>query len=126
SAFAHEQQQYQSAGFDDVMTKPLRCERVYLCIAALLGVEFVDEKSEDRDAVSCDAHAGDLSVEMRARLLEAAEICNVTVLKKLVSEIEQIGPQATPIVEHLRGCLQLYDLQSIARFAAAGSEVVQA
>ena len=40
SAFTHEQEGYRAAGFEDIVSKPIPCERVYDCLAALLGVKF--------------------------------------------------------------------------------------
>ena len=117
---AHEQLQYQAAGFDDVITKPLRCERVYLSLSSLLGVRFEQASPMDSDVSEPDATS--LPAEIRDRLISAAEICDVTAIKTTLAHIERLGPEARPIVDHLRRCLHTYNFKAIASFLETAVE----
>ncbi|HVT87646.1 MAG TPA: CHASE domain-containing protein [Tepidisphaeraceae bacterium] len=115
SALSHEQRSYQAAGFDDVIAKPLRCERVYLSISTLLGVRFEHAQRPETPESAQDCS---LPANLRSRLREAAEICNITDLKRIVAEIEWLGPATKRLAEQLRGCVHRYDLPAISRLAA--------
>jgi PAS domain S-box-containing protein len=120
SALEHEQKRYQAVGFDDVITKPLRLQRLCLSISTLLGVAFERPKSVAQDQ---PVHCGIILPEqLRGRLLEAAAIYSVTELKHLVDEIDLLGPSARPMSEHLRSCIRRYDLPAVTRFVARISE----
>jgi PAS domain S-box-containing protein len=145
SALAHEQRQFRDAGFADVLIKPLKCERVFLSLTTLLGVDF-----EPVDAVASDpagrielglqrqsavlketdmATAGDvevLPVEIRHRLREAAEMYSITGLKEILGEIDRLGPHGVPMATRLRKLMRRYDLESIARFASSCDDVAVA
>jgi PAS domain S-box-containing protein len=115
SAMAHEQARYQAGGFDDVIAKPVRCERVYLSLTSLLHVEFVRQAPDEPDA-AFDLPF-DLPPPIRRRLREAAEIYNVTELKRVIPEIDRIGPHARRLVDRLRTCVARLDMDSIAAMA---------
>jgi CheY-like chemotaxis protein len=116
SALEHEQRRFQAAGFDDVITKPLRLERIGQSLSTLLGVEFNRHPSPPDSFDRCADDIG-LPDVLRARLLEAAAIHNVTDLKQVADDIERLGPQGRGISEHLRNCIRRYDLAEVAAFA---------
>jgi PAS domain S-box-containing protein len=130
SALAHEQIQFREAGFADVLIKPLRCERVFLSITTLLGVDFQsrgqarDELSDAQTlrsrsvALKQDQNGAVLPDGIRSRLREAAESYSVTSLKEILAEIDRLGPRGAPTATHLRRLMRRYDLESIARYAS--------
>jgi PAS domain S-box-containing protein len=129
SALAHEQIQFRDAGFADVLIKPLRCERVFLSITTLLGVDFqpsvktrvehTDERVTRRigPGSTHDQSGVVLPDGIRVRLREAAESYSVTGLKEILAEIDRLGPGGAPTATHLRRLMRRYDLESIARYA---------
>jgi PAS domain S-box-containing protein len=122
SAFSHEQRRYQSAGFEDVITKPLRCDRVYLSITALLGIDFVQDSIEIPRPTTLDpAH---LPHELRVRLIQAADLCDITAIKKIIAELDQPGRASRPTAETLRRLLQKYDFTAITRLTATAPTVL--
>jgi PAS domain S-box-containing protein len=150
SALSHEQRQFRQAGFADVLIKPLRCERVFLSLTTLLGVDFEpipleavakplelsdrvarrpandterEEKYGSQSALAASG-AAVLPEEIRSRLREAAETYSITGLKEILGEIDRLGPQGAPMAASLRRLMKRYDLQSIARFASHSSEAV--
>jgi CheY-like chemotaxis protein len=148
SALYHEQRRFRDAGFVDVLIKPLRCERVFLTLTALTGVDFepvssaADWKPSDRfdgcangvangpadGTARTQRHAASGSIqpadgnvlpdEIRLRLREAAELYSITGLKEILGEIDRLGPNGAPMAASLRRLMKRYDLQSIARFAS--------
>jgi len=131
AAFLHEQRQLREAGFADVLTKPLQCERVFLSLTTLLGVDFepvnptaiaggVDEKESHQPLPAGEA----LPEEIRLRLRNAAEMYSITGLKEILGEIDRLGPHGAPMAASLRRLMKRYDLKSIARFAAHSSDGV--
>jgi PAS domain S-box-containing protein len=119
AAFAHEQEQYARSGFHDVLTKPIVCERLYECLAALLGVEFdyspqeklaLDDASWREQAVEDAARLPD---DWRARLRRAAELCGVTELRLCADELDRLDPPARHLSHCIRACLHGYDTSPI-------------
>ena len=118
AAFAHEQEQYARSGFNDVLTKPIVCERLYECLTALLGVEFeytapetaFDEAPWREQAVE---DAARLSDDLRARLRRAAELCGVTELRQCAEELDRLDPPARHLSHCIRACLHGYDTSPI-------------
>jgi CheY-like chemotaxis protein len=121
SAFAHQQQHYLAAGFDDVMAKPIRCERVYECLADVLGGERessnLEEQAADRAMIQT------LRPDLRARLATAAELCSITDVKRCMVEIERSGAVPAALVRLLKRLVRTYDLPAVQRLAAAAESV---
>jgi PAS domain S-box-containing protein len=113
SALEHEQRRFHSAGFDDVITKPIRFERICNSLSSLLNIEFQSAASSPEPSAKIEQIG--LPADLRARLLEAAAIHNVTDLKQLADDIERLG--SIGVSEHLRNCIRKYDLAAIATFA---------
>ncbi|MDB5290431.1 MAG: domain S-box [Phycisphaerales bacterium] len=119
SAFDHEQQECRAAGFHDVVAKPIRCERVYLCLSALLGVEF--EYAQEEVVVAPPPpprSARQLPEAVRTRLAAAAEVYSVTELKRCIQDVDGLGPQAQPLSQYLRRCVHDYDMGGILKLLA--------
>jgi PAS domain S-box-containing protein len=68
SALSHEQRKFRESGFADVLIKPLRCERVFLSLSALLRVNFEAvpglgvDGAEFAQQIANDLAVGDLGV----------------------------------------------------------------
>jgi PAS domain S-box-containing protein len=119
SAFLHEQQEYRAAGFQDVIAKPIRCERLYLCVSALLGVEF--EYAQEEILISPTVppkSAEQLPESVRTRLAAAAELYSVTELKRCIADVDLLGPETQPLSQYLRRCVHDYDMGGILKLLA--------
>ncbi|MBV8781813.1 MAG: response regulator, partial [Phycisphaerae bacterium] len=120
AALIHDQDRLRMEGFCDVLIKPLRMERVYLCLTTWLGVEF---ESVDEVGPSEKPHTTPpLPPHLRHRLLSAAESHSVTEVRQTLVAIEQLGEEYASLAVHLRALLGSYDLPSIARFAVTLQE----
>ena len=130
SAFSHEQRQFREAGFADTLIKPLRCERVFLSLTTLLGVDFETVPPLHQTPMTLTSAAAParnvapLPPEIRVRLRQAAEMYSITGLKEILGEIDRLGPHGAPTAARLRGLMKRYDLESIARFATMPADDV--
>jgi PAS domain S-box-containing protein len=114
SVFAHERARYAAAGFDDVIAKPIRCERVYACLEALLG----PDAAGDDDATDAGGDLESLPGHLRRRLASAAELCSITDLKQCVAEIEATAVKAGPLVRKIKRSIAAYDLPAVQKLLA--------
>ena len=94
SALEHERQQYLDMGFERFIEKPFRAERVFGCLAELLGVEFeyAEEQAPEPEALDLGDIA--LSSDLLASLREAAEMANVTELEQMLDDLAAQQPEA--------------------------------
>ena len=121
SAFVHEQERWHSAGFDDVIVKPVLTQRLCLSLGTLAGVEFLHAAIPDQEIgasplVSSEpeeaSHAAiGLPYELRQRMLAAAEVHGVTTLKQCLDQTQQISPAARGLCDRLRRSLHNYDMR---------------
>lgn len=120
AALSHERAECLKAGCDDFVAKPFRAERIYGCLKNLLGTEFLykDETSEAESGESVDLLQLTLPEELAVRLAMAAELHSATVLKGCLAEMEQLGPAAQRLAQHLRTFLASYDMKTIQRVVA--------
>jgi hypothetical protein len=110
----HEIESYHAAGFDDVLSKPVRFERLYECLVKLPGISAVSNIA----ALECSADApfnADLPAELRERFLVAAELYSVTQLRQCIDEAGGTGPASQPLCQLLRRLVNEYDMDGIVR-----------
>ncbi|PTX97244.1 hypothetical protein DB346_19735 [Verrucomicrobia bacterium LW23] len=115
SAFEHERAMYLKAGCDDFIAKPVRAERVFAALADLLGVQFVQRAAEagDGDARTVDLTGVPLPEGLVDRMVVAAELHSMTVLRKCIKEVEALGPDEARLAAHLRDFLSSCDMVAI-------------
>jgi CheY-like chemotaxis protein len=123
SAFTHEQEGYRTAGFEDVVSKPIPGDRLYECLGTLLGVKFnyvadVDTDCSDLAPLSEES----LPTPLRQRLAAAAELYSVTELRQCIDETERLGPQSHRLGMVLRRCVHDYDMAGILRLVRSDGE----
>jgi signal transduction histidine kinase/CheY-like chemotaxis protein len=121
SALEHERERYLKAGCDDFISKPFRVERIYRCLANLLGAKFVFKekpKNQSEPDVSIDLGQLSLSEDLALRLTTAAELHSATVLKSCLQEVEQLGKPGVRLAQHVRQFLASYDMKTIQRIVA--------
>jgi len=118
SALTHQHQQYLNEGFDYFVDKPFRIERIYACLAELLGVEFeYATRASENNASAADDPAvepdiGDLILpgELYEGLLAAIQMHSITQLKGRLAELEQLGETEARLAAHLRYLSQDYNM----------------
>ncbi|MBI2503870.1 MAG: response regulator, partial [Candidatus Latescibacteria bacterium] len=113
STLRHEQQHYLELGFDGFIDKPVRAERVYACLAELLGVEYEYAEEAMAQAEVVDLARIALPEELLAGLREAAGAYNVTQVKEYLDQVEALGSEAARLAAHWRERAQEYDLEAI-------------
>ena len=109
----------QSGEFDDLISKPLRFDRLCMSLAALLGAEFVKIHAPEERSESAPQTTIGLPAELRGRLLEAARLYRVTDLRLALREVDQLGPLTGDLAKFLRRYLHVYDMSGITRLLSA-------
>ena len=114
SALQHEQQHYLDAGFVDFVPKPVETQRIYACLADLLGVTFdYAEAAAEVTEEPVDLKAVALPDGLMARLRQAAEASNVTELESTLDEVAELGPEAARVAARLRELSQDFRMDEI-------------
>ena len=114
SVLEHERREYLKAGFDDFIDKPFAFERLYACMAKLLGVTYtynVAEEVEADDAFDISAYT--LPKDLHERIQNAAEVYSVTELDRYFDELDGLEPEYGRFVAHLRGLRRQHDIEGI-------------
>ncbi len=121
SAFEHERRRCLRAGCDDFLAKPLLASRVYQCLEHLPGVRFeykIGSAPSAPSASPLDLTQIILPEDLALRLTMAAELHSTTVLKSCLAELEQLGAPGQRLAVHLRGFVQSFQMETIAKIVA--------
>jgi hypothetical protein len=95
--------------------------RVYQCLENLLQVDFeykVNPASTAKGASPLDLAQVTLPEDLALRLTMAAELHSTTVLKSCLVELEQLGAPGQRLAVHLRGFVQSFQMETIAKIVA--------
>jgi CheY-like chemotaxis protein len=112
-ALRDERVAYLAAGFDEVISKPIQAQRIYQCLADLLGAELeYAAPVEEDDADLVMPPVPDLLTQ---RLRTAAKLHQITDLKTALRDIEEQVPRSRDFSRRLRRHLQAYDMPAILR-----------
>jgi signal transduction histidine kinase/CheY-like chemotaxis protein len=112
STLEHERQQYLEAGFDSFIPKPFETERIYACLANLLGVAFTHAEAAPKEA-PLDLAGISLPEDLINRLKEAAELYNVTTLERTLEDVAALGPEPSRLAARLRELSQDFRMDEI-------------
>jgi CheY-like chemotaxis protein len=114
SVLAHEQTSYLESGFDGFLDKPFRLEHLYACLEEVLGVDYEYAEPDATGAPAPVDFAGlRLPAPLRSRLLQAAEMRNVTAVKGGLEELQGLGAEASALAAHLGQLVQRFDLAAV-------------
>ncbi len=116
SVLRHEQERFLDAGFSEFISKPFRLEEVCECMGRLLGVEFEVADASGTPMVSEESVAMskvEISSDLKAKLLSAAEMYSTTEMREHLSELEQLNPKAGLEVDYLRRLTKAGDMGSL-------------
>ena len=119
SVFAHEQERYREAGFDDFIAKPFRFERICESLTTLLRVEFESVPTaapvEQTKALSADELAAIvIPAGLWKQLSEAAERFSATRLEESFKQLEPRDDTGRKLASHLRRLSAAGDFDGIA------------
>ena len=118
SVMEHERLYYLSAGFDDFIDKPFRTERLYACLAQVLGVAYEHARPAPGGAADTPPPGTTqpiLPAPLYGRLKEALELPSVTEIKAYLDQVEALGPEGQQLAAKLRDLVQRYDLEKMMR-----------
>lgn len=126
SVFPDFQARLREAGCDDVIGKPFRVREIFSKIQRHLGLRFVDAseaKATDRP-VDADASLvldADLVAAWRPRLVEAAEVGDVSELTAIAEELVSSGGETARLGERVRALADNFNFEGV-RALAEGLE----
>ena len=118
SALAHEQERFLAEGFDGVVSKPVRIERLQKVITLLLGATFEDGGARPIAVSDGEIQPVLLPLGLRERLIDSAELYSVTSLRQHIDDVERLGPAAVGLAQRLRQCVHDYDMSGVVRLLA--------
>ena len=110
STLEHERQYYLEQGFDEFIGKPVRAGQIYRVLAELIGAEFeYQEPVAEPEATTLDLAGVVLPAGLYERLHQAAEVANVTEVRRILDEVEG----AEELVEHLRRLAENFAMEAV-------------
>ena len=115
SVLAHEQEIFLTAGFDDVLAKPIRFERLLECVG-LRKKEALQQENDGHPAsepLDFFEEVSAIPCELRRRLVAAAELYSVTELRQCLDDIVMTSPTFGNIVTHLRRFVRNCDMRGV-------------
>jgi signal transduction histidine kinase/CheY-like chemotaxis protein len=114
SALEHERQAILRSGFDVCLTKPLQFDRLYDCLAELLGITYAPPAPVTPTApLARDVRPPALPEALGRALRAAAEEGNVTDLHAGFEELERLGDAERILAGELRRLSRRYDMPAI-------------
>jgi len=115
SALAHERRKYLKGGFDAFIDKPVQMSKIYPCLTKVLGIRYVFDSEPNQDSPNAASKADCiLDLKLYQELIAAVKSQNITLLKKHINELEQLGPGERDLAAHLKELSQGYNLDAIA------------
>jgi len=120
SALSHERQGFIEEGFDLVIDKPFRVERIYATLEELLGVEFEYVEAVTPDAAVTGDLADlpglqkvELAGDLHDALLQAARMHSVTELNRQLERLAASGERESELAGSLRTLAKGYDMKPV-------------
>jgi signal transduction histidine kinase/DNA-binding response OmpR family regulator len=112
SVLEHEQRGYLEQGFETFVDKPFRAERIYACMAQLLGVEYeYDVETTGENGLDLDGLV--LPPELADQLREAADFSSLTELEELLDQVADLGAAGAQLAGRLRQLNQNFDMDGV-------------
>lgn len=118
STLRHQMRPVLDAGFDDFISKPFRFEAVYECLAKYLEVKFeyhtpLAEVPVEIEVVAVDLSEVTLPKALYERLLESAELSDLTEIENCLLELNQGDAQQQALAAALKESLASYNMDDI-------------
>ncbi len=120
STLRHQMRPVLDAGFDDFISKPFRFEAVYECLAKYLDVKFEylapeqqEQETEAEAAKEIDLSQVKLPKVLYDRLLESAELSDLTEIENCLSELNQGDAGQQALSTALKESLASYNMDNI-------------
>ena len=114
SVMEHQKEYYLSVGFDAFVDKPFRMEALYACLEEVLGVEYEYVPPETAAAPAVvDFDGMRLPAVVRQQLQEAAQMHNVTKVKRCLEQVRSLGEREDILAAHLDELVQRFDMEAI-------------
>jgi signal transduction histidine kinase/DNA-binding response OmpR family regulator len=116
STLHHQTQKVLQAGFDAFISKPFHFNEIYACLSQFLAVKFEytpSAKVKEKSKVNMELNNTWLPKELYTRLVNAAELNELTEMEELVTQLRQGTSEQQTLAKVLQGYLANYDVDSI-------------
>ncbi len=113
SVLEHERQTYLDFGFDAFLEKPFRAEKLYACLAELLGVEY-DYASVETEQATAPMIVP--SAAVLVPLFELAQKGRIVAIGQQIDLLAQADPSYAPFAAELRRLAQGFNTEAICAF----------
>ncbi len=114
---AYESKSALQLGFHDFIATPFQFEALYRCLDKLLKTDFAVNDATTTQSMSATLNLSldqlALSTEWCDQLVEAAELSNLTVLEKMILELEQGNPYQQALAKLFAEYLANYDIDPV-------------
>ena len=122
SVLYHERAGYMEKGFDDLIGKPFRFDRVINCMEEFLGVSFIEEKPDSTDETQINKEneqPGDIKniqvpEDLYHKLKEAVEINAITDMELIVDQLKKLNDDTRYLAGLLEKHINNYETDDIA------------
>ncbi|NKB65894.1 MAG: response regulator [Candidatus Latescibacteria bacterium] len=113
STLDHQRRALMDLGFDWFIGKPFDFEEICQALADLLGVEFALETGEAAAEADSDWTGATVPTDLAERLVDAAELGQVTRLETGLEELAKLGAQEARLADHLRALRRQHDMDGV-------------
>jgi len=118
SALSCESEKYFAAGSNDFISKPFRLENIMEALVRFLDVKYEYEDEMDIDEEKTYDSETDFSnihipKDIINCLLEAVELCEITEIDNILSQLEHFGKDGRILAITLKGFADVYDMDGI-------------
>ncbi len=116
SVFEEKEKRLEGMGFHSFISKPFGLENILECLQKTLQVEFdYEKKSHEEDIENISLNYSNISLErdICEKILEAADLNNITVLEKLFEKLAEKGGEFNILAEKLSRFLTQYEMNFI-------------
>ncbi len=125
SVLEHERERYRELGCDNIIKKPFRYGAISESLIKVLGIKLIAEQDNRKTQSSSprspkslngdspSSFSGSLPNGIHTKLLEIARSRNITQLKKVLPELEDLGNDYKPIHDQLMKLARSYDTEAI-------------
>lgn len=110
SAYDEQRQHYLEAGFHEVLSKPVRVDKLHICLRHLLPALFEDGVAPEHDQAPTSIR---IPAELADSLAGAARVYNVTRIRHLLDELANLSPTHAEVARRWQALATQHHLDAL-------------